>query len=359
MSAPVDMDLGRLPTGLGAWYASHLGKVHSARAAMERSVQDDLPAVRARLLRSTQFGAAALKGRGGYEVRLTVALPTIIHFAFNCLLRTPQFMYGVGDAVSEQPYQTSSTTIPLSLPRGVALEQAIVSITALSRPADERRAAAGVLLTELAVAFCGYHELAHLLLGHVDAMQRWGGRARLLEMADSTGIPYLDPKTRLIWEYEADLVAANMLLQDMMNPGIEAVFKGVYGPDAETGALSRFQTMLGATLVVFLLIAQGTPRDRRTHPEPLVRFAAIANDSAAALTEQQPQLKLSFEEVGEAVNDVALSTLSAWRALGLSTSAASPLQNLLTAQRAVERLEKRRCAGHQAYSRFARFYPFR
>ena len=359
MSAPVDMDLGGLPPALGAWYASHLGKVGTAWAAMERIVQAGIPPVRARLVRSTQLGAEALKSRGGYEVRLTVALPTIIHFTFNCLLRTPQFMYGVGDAVSEQPYRTSSTRIPLSLPRGIALEKAIVSITALSRPADERRAAAAALLTELAVAFCAYHELAHLLLGHIDAMQRWSGRARLLEMAERTGVSQPDGKTRLVWEYEADLVAANMLLQDMMDPGVEGVFKEVYGPIAETDALSRFQAMLGATLVVFLLISQVTPRDRRTHPEPLVRFAAIANDSAAALAEQQPQLKLSFQDAGEAVNDVALSTLSGWRALGLGTSAASPLKNLMTAQRAVERLEKHRGAGHQAYSRFAQFYPFR
>lgn len=62
--------------------------------------------------------------------------------------------------------------------------------------------------------------------------------------------------------------------------------------------------------------------------------------------------------MGEAVNDVALSTLSGWRALELGTSAVSPLKNLLTAQRAVERLEKHRRAGHQAYSQFARFYLF-
>lgn len=359
MSASIDMDLGGLPPDLGAWYASHLGKVESARAALGCIVKTDIPPVRARLLRSTKLGAEALKGRGGYEVRLSVALPTIIHFTLNCLLRTPEFMYGVGDAVSERPYRTSSARIPLSLPLGIALEHAIVSITALSRPADERRAASAVLLAELGVAFCAYHELAHLLLGHVDAIQRWGGRARLLEMADSTGTQYLDAKTRLIWEYEADLVAANMLLQDMMDPGIESVFKEVYGPDAETDALSRFQAMLGAILVVFLLISQVTPRDRRTHPEPLIRFAAIANDSAAALTEQQPQLRLSFEKVGEAVNDVALSTLSSWRALGLGTSAASPLKHLMTAQRAVERLERHRRAGHQPYSRFAWFYPFR
>jgi hypothetical protein len=83
------------PVGTNGRTQSELAPQQDGKAAAQR--------VRARLVRSTQLGAEALKSRGGYEVRLTVALPTIIHFTFNCLLRTPQFMYGVGDAVSEQP----------------------------------------------------------------------------------------------------------------------------------------------------------------------------------------------------------------------------------------------------------------
>jgi hypothetical protein len=117
--------------------------------------------------------------------------------------------------------------------------------------------------------------------------------------------------------------------------------------------------MLGAILVVFLLVAQATPIKRRTHPEPLIRFAAVANDSAAVLVEQQLQLRLSFEEVSEAVNDLALSALSAWSNLGLGTSPASPLKNLLKAQWVVERLEQDRQELHALYSGGAAFYPFK
>lgn len=164
---------------------------------------------------------------------------------------------------------------------------------------------------------------------------------------------------RFVWEYEADMLATNMLLQDMVDPAAEGPFRETYGKGADTGALSRLQAMLGAVLVVFLLIAQVTPRRRRSHPEPLVRFAAIANDAGGALLEQQPQLGLDFEEVGEAINDVALSTLSAWKALGLGTSRASPLRNLMTAEREVEKLERDRLAGHGVHSSAAWFYPFR
>lgn len=215
-------------------------------------------------------------------------------------------------------------------------------------------------MAELAVAFSAYHELAHILLGHVDAVRELTGRARLLEMAEPDGPrPSFDSRLRFVWEYEADLVAANMLLQDMVNPAAEGIFQEVYGSEADSGPLGRYQVMLGAVLVVFLLVAQFTPARRKSHPEPLVRFAAVADDSAAALVEQQPQLALDFDDVGEAINDVALSTLSAWRALGLSTSRASPLRNLLTAQQAVESLERGRLAGHHIHSKSAVFYPFK
>lgn len=360
VSQSKDFDLSSLPPDYAAWYGSHLRKVDSARLAAERVVQAPLPQIRARMLRSINLGAEALRVKDGYEVRLSVALPAIIHFAFNCLLRTPECMYGVGDAEAEQRYRDASDRIPLSLPRGVGIEHAIVTISGLSRPRDEHRAATAALLTELAIAYSAYHELAHVLLGHVDALARSNGRARLLEMAETEHLSVpVGPRMRMVWEYEADLVAANMLLQDMVSPESEVVFAEAYGDGADTSVLGRFQGMLGAILLVFLLFAQVTPLRRRTHPEPLVRFAAVANDSAAALVEQQPQLGLDFDAVGEAINDVALSTLSAWKALGLGTSKASPLRNLLTAQRTVERLERDRQALNVAYSRTAWYYPFK
>lgn len=355
-----DLDRSKLPAEYAGWYDSHLDKVRTARAAVERIVGVPLPSVGVRLRRSRTLGAEALRVASGYEVRLSAALPAIVHYAFNCLLRTPSFMPGLGDAASEQRYRESSQRIPLSLPIGLGVEQAIVTITGLSRPRDPQRATAAVLLTELAVAFSAYHELAHIVLGHVDAHRRASGRARLLEVAErEPGLCTVDRRLRFVWEYEADLVAANMLLQDMMGAGAEAAFRDAYGDGAETGLLDRFQAMLGAMLVVFLLVAQATPRERRSHPEPLVRFAAIANDSAAALVEQQPQLGLDVDAAGAAVNEAAVSMLGAWTELGLGTSAASPLKNLLTARRAVERLERDRLTRHSAHSRFAIFYPFK
>ncbi|GAB7526657.1 hypothetical protein PBS_56480 [Paraburkholderia sp. 2C] len=38
-------------------------------------------------------------------------------------------------------------------------------------------------------------------------------------------------RLRLIWEYEADLLAANMLLKDMVAPEAVKAFEGLYDTD--------------------------------------------------------------------------------------------------------------------------------
>lgn len=267
----------------------------------------------------------------------------------------------MGDAGSENVYRERADRIPLSLPQRLPIEQAIVLIASQSRPRDDKRAATAVLMTELAVAFCLYHELAHIVLGHVAANRVSPARTALLEVASRRMVEGLGRSRlalRRVWEYEADLVAANMLLQDMMDARAESAFKDALGADNDCGPLARYQCMLGAVFVTFLLFAQA-PSTATTHPDPLVRFAAIANDSVAAIAEQQPQLQLDFEAITEAVDDVARSTLLSWKVLGLSTNATSPIRNLLTAQGRVERLEAQRRALHVAHSRHAHFYPFR
>jgi hypothetical protein len=356
----IELEPALMPADYANWYVSHLEKVSSAVSTIEHIAAKRLPPVGARLRRVASFGAEVRPASRGYEVSLNAALPALVHFAFNNLLRVSQFMSGIGDGESETPYRIFDGRIPLNLPRGLKIEAAIVAITGLSQPFDSSRAATAVLMSELAVAFCIYHELAHIFLGHADANKLLHGRTGLLEVTSRRSVAAAEiGKLRQVWEYEADLVAANMLLQDMASPQAEAGFRGAYGTDNDCDVVARFQAMLSAVLVVFLLIAQATSSSRRTHPDPLVRFAAIANDSAAALMEQQPQLQTTPEEMGEAVNDVASSVLSAWKVLGLKTSAASPIKNLLVARRTVEMLERHRQKLHARHSNLAHFYPFK
>jgi hypothetical protein len=65
------------------------------------------------------------------------------------------------------------------------------------------------------MAFCAYHDFASALLKIVDAILRWSGGVRLSELS-CQGAPAAGPSGRLllIWEYEAELSAANTLLRD-------------------------------------------------------------------------------------------------------------------------------------------------
>lgn len=361
-SERAELRLADMPDDYAAWYGTLRDKVSAAASAMQALAITALPPVTARLVRDATLGADARAVAAGYEVRIHAALPTVLHFAFNNLLRTPYFMPGVGDPSTERPYNEEGIErIPLSLPRRLPIEEAIVWITGLSRPADQRRAGAAVLLTELAVAFCSHHELAHVALGHVAANDELNGTTKLLEVGPRRAVEGLSRDRvalRHVWEYEADMVAANMLLQDMMDARAHTAFKDALGEEADCGPLARYQGMLSAAFVVFLLFAQ-VPSTGKTHPDPLVRFAAVANDSAAALAEQQPQLQLSIEEAAEGVDAASRMTLASWMSLGLQTSVSSPVRTMLTAQRRIERIKAQQARLGEAHRRHAYFYPFR
>lgn len=323
-------------------------------------VDKELPEVRPILKRTKAFGAEASRSSRGYYVQLNAALPAILHYTFNNLLRIPSYMSGVGDTSAETPYRDLHSGISFFLPRGMQVEKAIYTIAGLSRPKDNQRAQAAVLLTELATAFCAYHEVAHIMLGHVDANAQLNSSLHLVEVVPICTMPAGKVAAmRRVWEFEADLVAANMLLQDMVSPGTEEAFMAAFGPESDYSPVARVQAMLGAALVVFLLVSQSAPASKRTHPDPLVRFIAIANDSAAALVEQQPNLGLSIEEMQEAVNDVAAAILDAWLHLQVPSRYRSPAARMLSARVHVEKLQQQRLEFYEVYSGYAYLYPFK
>lgn len=349
-----------MPSDFAQWYRNHRAKVDTAVTAMRPLLAKPLPDVRGTLRRTKVFGAEARRTGDAYQVILSAALPAILHYTFNNLFRDPNYLPGIGNAASEIPYRDLRSGIPFSLPRHVRVETAICVIAQLSRPLDDDRAQAAALMAELATAFCVYHEVAHIVLGHIDALSEQHSNGRLLEIVPSNSAPQgRAAEIRRVWEYEADLVAANMLLQDMVSPGAEETFAVVYGSDNDYTPLGRVQAMLGAALVVFLLISQATPTSRQTHPDPLVRFVAIANDAAAAMVEQHPQFALTHEEMQEAVNDVAVMTVERWSALQTPSRYRSLAGRMLGARPQVEKLERLRSELQASYRGHAYLYPFK
>lgn len=355
-----ELDFDAMPSDFAQWYRNHRAKVDTAVTAMRPLLAKPLPDVIGILKRTKAFGAEARRTGNAYQVHLSAALPAILHYTFNNMFRDPHYLAGIGNATGETPYRDLHSGIPFSLPRRVRVETAICAIAQLSRPLDNDRAHAAVLMAELATAFCVYHEVAHIVLGHIDALSEQHSSGQLLEIVPSNRAPQgRTAEVRRVWEYEADLVAANMLLQDMVSPGAEEAFAAIYGPDNDYTPLGRVQAMLGAALVVFLLISQATPTSRRTHPDPLVRFVAIANDAAAAMVEQHPQFGLTHEEMQEAVNDVAAMTLERWSALQTPSRYRSPASRMLGARQQVEKLERLRSELHASYRGHAYLYPFK
>lgn len=349
-----------MPSDFAQWYRNHRGKVDTAVTAIRPLLAKPLPDVRGILSRTKTFGAEARRTGNAYQVILSAALPAILHYTFNNLFRDPHYLAGIGNAAGEMPYRDLQSGIPFSLPRRVRVETAICAIAQLSSPLDNVRAQAAVLMAELATAFCVYHEVAHIVLGHIDALSEQHSNGKLLEIVPSNRAPQgRAAEMRRVWEYEADLVAVNMLLQDMVSPGAEDTFVAVYGQDNDYTPLGRVQAMLGAALVVFLLISQATPTSRQTHPDPLVRFVAIADDAAAAMVEQHPRFSLTHEEMQEAVNDVAVMTVERWSALQAPSRYRSLASRMLSARPQVEKLEELRSGLQESYRGHAYLYPIK
>lgn len=89
---PGDLRLREMPADYAGWYGSMLDKASDTVGALQRLVASNLPAINTRLVRTLSIGADVRPVGGGYEVRIHAALPAILHFALNSLLRTPQFM---------------------------------------------------------------------------------------------------------------------------------------------------------------------------------------------------------------------------------------------------------------------------
>jgi len=360
--APVplrEFDLQSLPADYAAWYASHRDLALSASSQLFALGRQPAPRVSAILRDHKAMNALARRNGPGYEVVMNAGLPAIVHFALNNLLQSQTYFPHIGDASAERPYRDLRNGIPDRLPRDATLAEAIVAITGMSRPTDVQRTKAAVAMTELAVSFCAYHEVAHIALGHVDANDALHGRTELLEVMNSRTAPGgRQALLRRVWEYEADLLAANMVLQDALSPQHDPSFLDGFRPQILESPLQRAQVMLASLLLFFLLVSQQGAGTERTHPDPLVRFSAISRKTVAALLDDHHAAVPSPRSVHSAVSDVVAQTLGVWSGLSLPSRHASPADQLTRARGSVQRLERHRLAHLDAHRDLAYLYPF-
>jgi hypothetical protein len=147
--------------------------------------------------------------------------------------------------------------------------------------ANSIRAFAAGTIADICNTFVILHEFAHVICGHVDAMQYYEGKAKVAEFASRRKQPKADKDRRLAWEAEADMIAAGFLVQyigdlvEVTKTDLRAkqVFGHVQGYEWE-----HTLAIVVASLFGFFCYVEGTRRalhQHGDHPHPQVRSLAI------------------------------------------------------------------------------------
>jgi|GEM_PF-6162290 len=294
-----------------------------------------------------------------YQLGINIALPALIHFYFNNILRTSNYLSHLGSLDGDYIHSFYKSGIPTSLPENIEILEAIPMITGSSRPIDDARAAAAVALTKIAVSFCIYHEIAHIELGHIKTFQSDFDQIEFVEFT-SINQYIKNYKVRQVWEYEADKTAAIIVISDM----VESQNFNDLTTQFELSQES-IDDLIGIVVSsIYSLFHQITYKTKwwkfnNTHPKPLTRIIAIIEEVILYVEENYPNRISNSRDFQETVWSAFYSTHYAWKEMKLYK-----LQNLnkqkiwRKAYQELSKLETNRKLFNKLYKHNSYDYPF-
>jgi hypothetical protein len=171
--------------------------------------------------------------------------------------------------------------IPLVLNTETTLLEALVGIPQTSRPYDDVRALAAAGMTELACMFTVLHEVGHAACGHTRFSELRLAGEPVSEFMALSDLIRRRRFLRQVWEMEADLIAAMLLVRWIMGPEPNRVFLSeVFG--VEEQARYQYDAVAAALAGLYVLFLYMNQRERargwfRSHPPPLVRITYVHN----------------------------------------------------------------------------------
>lgn len=212
------------------------------------------------------FNASVGAVPGGYDVALHAPVPLLIRMLFERLLGDERVLPGLpvaeGSARSDPPL--------FGLDPSATDRQAARSIVL-----DGPRAHAARLLSDLVMSYVLFHELGHVVSGHVEAEVALHGAPALQELV-TLRRARVDVGRRQAWEYDADAVASTLLIHT-----VDALVRDTeLDPESATvfghGARTREAVLALTAVSLFALFAYLRGAERQidptsTHPHPLTR----------------------------------------------------------------------------------------
>ena len=233
---------------------------HAIRRRGSRSIvlAKPLPKIDLFTSRKAERNAFAMKKNDGYEVGICFGLYNEILSIFQTTLADPRMFTYIGDSEAESPVKSVRKVQQKFF-------QDNASKIANRKPKDKKRNDFALYLTNLTMRFVLEHEIAHILLGHLDADEKViffeEGSDRELPQDENFGI-----------EMHADEIAFAECF-DWIADSVKGVDRELQNEFSNQSPERRVWDLLVATYVLFQTFSHLSMSN--THPSPLHRQLRI------------------------------------------------------------------------------------
>lgn len=354
-------DLGKLPTAYSDFYKSLLDFADMNKAPINNlRMEKKPPLVNASYLDDKKINARVMADGEQFNIGINIALPSILHFYFNNIFRTSNFMPGVGNPVAEKHYRKFPEGIPLELPSDWPVNESIPYIDSISRPIQDSRAVAAIEFTRIAVSFCIYHEIAHVYLGHVLTNLHLFAEEDFLEFMGFRERTKFEMRLRQVWEYEADKIASYFVFDDILFDSNVKLLTEIFNIEEEEDQLYQLISIgLAAIFSVFNLFGckQEKLESYSAHPHPMIRFGAITQAIITSVPLHLKQTLRNEEYLQKKALIEVMNIHTAWMELDWKSFKIKELKNWKRILKIVEKIEQDRIKLLENHIQNSWFYP--
>jgi hypothetical protein len=262
------------------------------------------------------FNAFAMEHNGHDRVCIFRGAIEKLYGNFLGMLSVPFFLPTVGDvSVEDMPDELLLGGFPSApLLRSASAQNQSIPFYL---PNDETRRLVATVLIELALEFLIYHELGHVLGGHLELMESKTGSSFISEFANAIATPQI-AMMQQVMECDADAFACHLTAGVHLNDTVAESMKEALGKLNWPAADIAMFTYLAATGVLFRSCYPEAPArlddSNSSHPHPAVRSCLVA---ASTMARAHSAGRFSLETLTPIVVDTIGNLETVWAQLCL------------------------------------------
>lgn len=250
--------------------------------AKSRFGENDLDAG---ILHDSRLNAFVCQRNDQYVLRINSGAIEQLYGTMLSILSFPEFLPMLGNAKSECPPVTRFETVPRI---AFTKESKDATATDAFLPKDQHRALAAHLLAEFALDFLVFHEIGHIVGGHLEIHTAYGMEAALSECEPD--LPDGNVALCRAMECDADAFACHVATNVCLHEKLSHLVHQLLGATQYTNLELAHILYLTSIAVLYKLISSGNVKindNGSTHPHPAVRACAVSTWSMARSVEQR------------------------------------------------------------------------